>query len=142
MKNPKQLPEHRYAQMRQYNQDNAERLRAYQLNYNNERSKTDPVFKRKMNLGNKLRAAIRYGGYSERSCLYNIIGIPYEDLKIYLENTFYGNMNWEDRASFQIDHIIALSTATTVEEIDNLFFWKNMRGLTPADNRKKRNYQI
>lgn len=141
MKKRVELSDYRKMQMRMYLKENADRIREYQNNYVKDRRRIDPVFSRRMALSNALRQAIRLGGYGERSCLYRIIGLPWEEFKIVFENTFYGNMTYDDITTFEIDHIIPTHTAKSVEELEKLYFWTNLRALTPEDNKKKgRNY--
>lgn len=127
--------EKRNAQMLEYNDLNRDRLKKYRNEYCLERKKTDPLFKLKSNLSNNLRAAIRNQHYGKRSCLYKLIGLPWEDFKTYFENQFTDEMQWEMPRGFEVQHIIPLSSAKTEEELKSLFIWTNLIPLTPKENK-------
>ena len=41
----------------------------------------------------------------------NLLGISIKDFSVYLESKFYGNMSWDNRYLWHIDHIIPLNSA-------------------------------
>lgn len=133
--------EYRKAQMIAYNNLNRDRLKIYRNEYAHKRRKEDPVWRHRRNIFTQINYAILYNGdsWGPASRLNRIVGIDFQTFKIYIESTMEETMSWENRSSWQLDHIIEVSTATTIEEVEKLFFFKNLRALTPEDNRKRNN---
>lgn len=108
--------------------------------YNNNRRKTDGLFKLKHDLRKALRDALRKKGASKKSKTSEIVGIPFEKLKDYLEYTYFLNYGEEYNGQpVEIDHIIPQSFGSSEEEIYKLNHWSNLQYLTPEDNLLKSN---
>jgi hypothetical protein len=98
-----------------------------------------------------IRKSFNYNGYKKNSRTYEIIGISFEELKIYLESKFEDWMTWENRGLYNgefnygwdIDHIIPLSSAKSEEDIIRLNHYTNLQPLCSYINRniKKNNYK-
>ena len=110
------------------------------------RKETDPLYK----LSSSIRSSISYHiaskGYQKESRTFEILGCSFEHLKIHLESQFLDWMNWENygnpkdgifepNKTWDIDHIIPLTTATTEEEILELCKYSNLQPLCSYDNR-------
>ena len=138
---PEEKHARRCEQMRAYNEKHKDRIRIYQNKYISERYKRDPVFATKLNLHSMIASACRYNGYGwgSRSKLNKIVGLTYQDFKIWILNSFQDGMIWEDRTTWHLDCILPASTAQTVAEMENRFHFKNLRALTPAQNMRMSN---
>jgi len=134
-----------------YRETNKERIKEYSRDYMRERKKTDPLFKMKCNLRTTLYLALNKIGYKKDSNTENIIGCSYDYFIEHIENQFESWMNWDNHGLYEtdrynigwdIDHIIPLNTANTIEEIYILFHYTNLRPLCSKLNRdiKKGNY--
>ena len=79
--------------------------------------------------------------YKKNSKTHNIIGCDYDFFVNYLLKTFKNNYGYEynNDENVQIDHIIPLSTANSVEEVIKLNHYTNLQLLKEEDNRKKSN---
>lgn len=118
--------------------------RAYQKR--KERLQADPVYRRKVQLVDSLsyfmhRDAPWTVDSRKTSGLDKLIECSPTYLREYLFKTWesrYGS-SWHGEP-FHVDHIIPLCTATTIEEVESLFHYTNLRLLTPFDNNSKGKY--
>lgn len=99
--------------------------------------KVDPV----ASLKNRVRARIGHYmakfGAVKNSAAIEILGCEWESLKSHLENQFTEGMNWENRGEWQVDHIIPLGSAQSVEEVLRLCHYSNLQPLWAEQNRRK-----
>jgi hypothetical protein len=78
----------------------------------------------------------------------NIVGLnSWGEFKKHIENQFTEGMNWDNygnkiETDWSIDHIIPISTATTLDEIKKLNHYTNLRPMWHIDNIKKRDKLI
>lgn len=105
------------------------------------RRNTDPVFNLTERLRNRLRFVITNKRYTKHAPTIKVIGISYEDLKIYIERLFTKGMTWSKllKGEIHIDHIIPLSIAKTEEELLTLCHYTNLQPLWALDNLTKSN---
>lgn len=143
--------------VRNYAMNNAEKIKEthqkyYQNNkanwtkYNQERAAIDPVFKTKMHIRKVIVKALN--GQSKSKNTESIIGCSYVEFVKHIESQFEPWMNWPNKGLYNgqlnhgwdIDHIIPLSTAKSVDEILELNHHSNLRPLCSYVNRNiKRN---
>lgn len=105
--------------------------------YYKNRRDTEPLFKLTTNTRNLIKNGITKQGYSKKSRTYEILGISYEDFKIYLESKFIDGMTWDNFGVWELDHIIPVASANTEEELIKLNHYKNFQPLWQSDNRSK-----
>ncbi len=106
----------------------------------NTRRKNDVLFKLKCNLRSRLRAVFRTASkHSKPKHTIELIGITWEELRIYLESKFKDGMNWNNYGYYgwHIDHIIPLASAKTEEEMIKLCHYTNLQPLWWKDNISK-----
>jgi hypothetical protein len=105
--------------------------------YYRHKMETDPLFKLKKNVRNRIWFYTKYNGKSKTT--FEIVGIEVDKLKIYLENKFTEGMTWENYGPYgwHIDHIIPLDSAKTKEELYKLCNYKNLQPLWWNDNIRK-----
>jgi len=121
---------------KKYRNKNLNKVREYHRLYAQKQRLLNPLTKIKENLRTRLNKFIKKENKSKQ--LKNILGCSYENLKIYLENKFYGEMTWENYGKLWcIDHIIPLASAKTTEEVENLNHYTNLQPLLNEDNLKK-----
>ena len=117
-----------------------EKERVRQYNKWKRKWNENELFAIKVRLRNLIRNSFRRTGYKKfNDSTKDIIGISYEEFKIYLESKFIDGMNWDNRGEWHIDHIIPLSTANNKDELRELCHYTNLQPLWAEDNIKKSN---
>jgi hypothetical protein len=78
---------------------------------------------------------------SKRHSYSKLIGCERDHLVAYLGSQFKDGMSWENRSSWQIDHIYPLTAVDLNDDLEvrAAFNWRNLRPEWPADNIRKRN---
>ena len=123
-----------------------EKYRLYNQEYKENRKKNDPLFKLTVNIRSIISGSIKRKNYTKRSQTQHILGCSFNEFKIYLESKFEPWMNWnnygnwngeptEINCSWDIDHIIPLSTAKSEEDILKLNYYTNLQPLCSYTNR-------
>jgi len=105
-----------------------------------ERIKTDPIYKMANLLRTRLSLAIKRKKWNRISSFRKYIGCDLETLKSYIESKFKPGMTWENHTlkGWHIDHIVPLSSAKTVKELEKLCHYKNLQPLWYHENISKR----
>lgn len=125
-------------------QQNAERYRKRRANivqrvieYQARRMKIDPIFALRRTVRSRIRQALLSIG--ERKCVgtMEIVGCSPEQFRRHLESQFLAGMTWENRHLWHVDHIVALSSATTAADVLALCHFTNLRPIWARDNLAK-----
>jgi len=58
-------------------------------------------------------------------------------VKCLIESKFTDNMTWENHGKWHIDHIVPISSAITMAELEKLFHYSNLQPLWAKDNLAK-----
>lgn len=148
---------HRFVEERQkYREEHREDMkRWHQQNYAKNRDKiiadgyerkkkklkTDPIFKYKEQIRHFVWLGFHRRGFQKPATTEQMVGCTAEELKVYLNETFYKNYGYEYDGTdkVHIDHIIPLSTAKTQEEVAKLFHYTNLQLLKAEHNQMKSN---
>lgn len=110
-----------------------------------ERRKSDPLFRLQTNISNRIRETMRKRKH-KTTC--NILGCSYEQFKEYIQSKWhdwmswdnYGKYNGENNFGWDLDHIIPISQANSLEEVEVLNHYTNFQPLCSKENRvSKRN---
>ena len=117
--------------------------RIYRNYYNKLKKDTDPLYKLKCNTRSYLSMVLRKFGFEKNNKSIEIIGISFEEFKLYLESKFEDWMNWDNRGLYNgelnygwdIDHIIPISSAKTEDDIIKLNHYSNLQPLCSKINR-------
>lgn len=106
-----------------------------------ERLASDPFFKVKRNLRNRLYYALKNKIWKKNTKFTEYIGCDRDTLISHLESQFVEGMSWENYANdtWHIDHIIPLDSAQSEEELHKLCHYTNLRPMFALDNIKKAN---
>lgn len=120
--------------------------------YVKKRKAVDPLFKLKLNIRNSISSYIKRNGFNKKSKTIEILGCTYEQFKQHIESQFEPWMSWDNMGNpkdkvfeinktWDIDHIIPISTAITEEDVIRLNHYTNLRPLCSVHNRwiKKNN---
>lgn len=129
-----------------YYHNNKKKHNEYVKKYKKKKRKTDPIFKFKENIRGVIGRGFRDKGFIKESRGYEILGCTYDEFKIYIESKFEDWMTWENygidkrtkikpKMTWDIDHIIPISTATTKEEVIKLNHYTNLQPLCSYYNR-------
>ena len=116
-------------------------------NYIKKRILIDPIFKNKINIRSLIKNGLRKNGFSKKSRTHEILGCSYEEFKLYIENQFENWMNWSNQGvytgnyneTWQLDHIIPISSAKNEEEVIKLNHYTNFQPLCSRRNLEKKN---
>ena len=154
-KNSKKIIEKNYAiknreklnkSKKEWAKNNPDKVKEANLRYHKNKMLNDNIYKLKHLMRNIIRYSFKRKGISKKYRSIYILGCSYEELKIHLESKFESWMNWENygnpkdgifeiNKTWDIDHIIPLSTAKTEEEITKLNHYTNLQPLCSYTNR-------
>lgn len=89
------------------------------------------------NLRDRMRSALN--GKSKAKSTLEMTGIPFEDLRTYLESKFLSGMTWENYGKWHIDHIIPCIyfDFTNTDHQKICFYYKNLQPMWAKDNISK-----
>lgn len=133
---------------RERNPEYTKQWRKSNPTYNNDwvkkKCNEDPIFRFKYNIREVIRRSLKRQNFKKNSTTQQILGCTLNEFKQYIESQFEPWMNWENRGkrivttqntSWDIDHIIPISSAKTEEEIIKLSHYTNLRPLCSYYNR-------
>lgn len=105
--------------------------------YSNKRRNSDPQFRLRVNLRNRLRGALK--GTIKYSTTMELVGCSREELRIHLESKFQENMTWENYGTWHVDHIIpfAFFDLSDPEQLKKACHYTNLQPLWAKDNLSK-----
>ena len=111
-----------------------------------ERRKNDNLYKLSISIRNSVKQCFKKQNHRKSCKSVEILGCSFKELKIYIENKFETWMNWEnygvlrkDKKTWQLDHIIPVSSAATIEELIKLNHHTNFQPLESLENNLKSN---
>ena len=103
-----------------------------------ERYHTDPQFKLKRNLRNRLRKALK--GKNKSASTMTLVGCSISHLKDHLTKQFLPGMTWENHGTWHVDHIMPCASfdLTDPEQQRRFFHYTNLQPLWGPENISKR----
>ena len=129
---------------KEYFQINKNKLIKNNTQRREERRKTDKLFDLRLNISNTIRTSIQKRCKKSKSTK-EILKCSLEDFKNHIESQFESWMNWDNygnvcetlqpNCSWDLDHIIPVSSAETEEEVYLLNHWSNFQPLCSYKNR-------
>lgn len=136
---------------REYAKRNRDRIQKAQRQYRKHRYATDPAYRKRMlekamvRLKTNPMAARRHfircrTGRAVRACMnggnrvVKVLNATLIDLKNWIEAKWQSGMGWHNYGEWEIDHIVPLSAADTIEEIDALGRLHNIQPTWVKDN--------
>ncbi len=106
-----------------------------------QKRKEDPMFRVASNIRRAVSGCTKYNGFKKTSKLHQYLGCSSSELKAYLESLFKPGMTWENYGhgndKWNIDHIIPLTSAETVEDLYKLNHFTNLQPLWQPENLAK-----
>jgi hypothetical protein len=140
----KENKEHISKYMSDYFKQNKEKIYDARRKYIKERYDNDPLFKLTQKTRTIISNSLRKNKHKKISSTQEILGCTFEELKKHLESQFEPWMNWGNmgkkqintpNTSWEVDHIIPISSAKTEEEVVRLNHYTNLRPLCSYTNR-------
>lgn len=119
-----------------YRQKNKHKRNEYVRNFR----KNNILYKLASNTRTRLNQILNVNKWYKTNKFKQYIGCSLEELKLYIEKQFKLEMSWENHGEWEIDHIIPLSSAKTIEELYKLCHYTNLQPLWWRDNLKKSNH--
>jgi len=131
---------------KKYNKKNKNAINENRKKYIANKRKTNALFRTKDNLRAQIRNILYRKLILKDSTTEKILGCTYEEFMLHLESKFESWMTWDNQGnpkdgvlkpnkSWDIDHIIPLSTAITKEEVYELCNYTNLQPLCSYNNR-------
>ena len=119
-------------------QKNKEHYKKYSKEYSVIRRK-EPIYKFKCNIRSLIKESFKKKGLLKSNKTEKIVGMPLNDLYIYLLKTFKNNYGyeWDGVEAVHIDHIKPLKQCNTEEEVIKCCHYTNLQLLKAKDNLKK-----
>lgn len=124
----------------EYREKNRLKLNEYNKNYLKNKRLIDNNYRLKTNLRSMMYRCFKN---KKNKRTHDILGCSYEYFKTYLESKWESWMNWDnygkyngtDGYGWDIDHIIPISTAKTITDIEKLNHYTNLQPLCSYVNR-------
>lgn len=102
------------------------------------KNKNNPLDILKRSLRGRIYDWCKNKNIKKNNSLAKILGISFIDFKIYIENQFDQNMNWNNYGKYwHIDHIKPLCLAKTEDEMYKLNHYTNLQPLEALENLRK-----
>ena len=116
-----------------------EKFNLYMKNYMNNKLKTDPDFKLKMQLRHRIYLALKVKGISKSKRTMKLLGCTVEELWKHLESKFQPGMTKENYGKWHVDHIkpCASFDLTDPKQQFICFHYTNLQPLWAKDNIRK-----
>ncbi len=139
----KENKEKRSTQRKNYYKENKVKVKAQKKLWTNNNIIKDDLYKLKINIRKNISSSFKRNGYVKNSHTEEILGCSFNDFKLYLESMFKPWMTWENKGLYNgeldygwdIDHIIPISSAITVDELIKLNHYTNLQPLCGYYNR-------
>jgi hypothetical protein len=104
-----------------------------------ERRKADPLKAMQARLSRLHRHALAQVGAIKTSPTFEQLGYTAEDFVAHIERQFVAKMGWHNMPDWQIDHIVPVSAAQTVDDVIALNQLSNLRPMWADANNAKKN---
>jgi len=119
----------------------------YYNNYRKNKYKNDIIYRSKCLLRSMIYDAFDNQGFVKTKKTSDILGCSIQEYITYIEQQFEPWMSWDNQGNYtgnynetwQLDHIIPISNATTEEEVIKLNHYTNLRPLCSRKNVEKSN---
>ena len=148
--NSKKNRQNRLATKKRYYEKNKDKIKIYARAYR-ERTKEhrnkqrrarraiDPIYQMQTALRARCSDAFNRISLNKKTKTISLLGAEWTIIKSHIEAQFLVGMTWENygNATWHIDHIIPLASATTEIELIKLCHYKNLQPLWAMDNIKK-----
>ena len=121
-----------------YREENIIEIRKKHQLYKKERLQNDSKYRMIENFRGRVRSAFKHKKWTKTGSTKHF-GCDAQTAINHIENQFVNGMSWENYGQWHIDHIIPLSSANTIEEMEKLNHYTNLQPLWAIDNIRKGN---
>jgi len=97
----------------------------------------DPMFIAIKRIRDRLQRSFKSRKWQKRSKTEQMLGCSKEMLVKHIESQFVHGMSWENKNEWHIDHIVPLCSAKTIEDLEKLSHFSNLRPLWANENMAK-----
>ena len=118
-------------------ENNREQYREYTREYTKERMENDLQFKMVVNHRKRVSWVFKELKLKKKRSSKDILGTDIDEVIKHIEEQFKDGMNWENYWDWHIDHIIPLSSSSNTEELEALFYYKNIQPMWGDENLTK-----
>ena len=130
---------------KEYRLNNKEKINAIKRKYEANKRKINPLFKLSCSIRRNIKYILTSSNIDTNYNTLDILGCSMEDFKKHIESQFLKWMSWDNygnacetleyNCSWDLDHIIPISSAKTEEEVYLLNHWSNFQPLCSKVNR-------
>lgn len=131
---------------KEYRENNKDKINIVKRKWVINKRKTDNLYKLKEDIRSLIRTSFNTKSYIKNSKTLDILGCSFDEFKEYIESRFELWMTWNNKGNpkdgiyelnktWDIDHIIPLSTANTEDDIIRLNHYTNLQPLCSYTNR-------
>ncbi len=136
-----------------YQIENNEKIKLYRHTYkpirnekHKQRMESDSLYKLNFNIRCLIRKGFKKTNHNKKSKSKDILGCSFEEFKLHIESLWESWMTWENygnpkdgiyelNKSWDLDHIIPISTAITEDDVIRLNHYSNLQPLCSYTNR-------
>lgn len=122
-----------------YYENNKEKVLKRTAKNRSKRYKNDPFFALISNMRCRISEALKDNNTRKSKRSHEYLGCTWHELAIHIERQFSQGMTWENKGKWHVDHIIPLASAKTINDLEPLLHFTNLRPLWADDNMKKSN---
>lgn len=135
--------EDRIQYAKKYTEENKENIKEKLRIYYREKRLNSITYKVSRNLRSLVNNSLRKCGYKKTTRTFEVIGCDYNEFIAYIESKFEPWMNWMNHGKYNgdfnfgwdIDHIIPISSAKSLDELHRLNHYTNLQPLCSKTNR-------
>lgn len=131
---------------KEYSKNNKESIMKTKKIYQKKKRDEDIVYRNYHLIKNAIHYSLKKGGYSKDSRTHEILGCSFDEFIKYIESKFESWMNWDNQGnpidgvlelnkSWDIDHIIPISTSKNESDAIRLNHYTNLQPLCSYVNR-------
>lgn len=138
-------PEVSKERAKQWRKDNILKARATYQKTKKKRYHSDPNFKLRVSLSNRLNKVLRLASGVKSGRATELLGCSLDELRAHLEFNFKSGMTWENHGPvWHVDHIkpCAKFDLTNPEQQKSCFHWTNLQPLFAKENMSKRDKYV
>lgn len=124
-----------------WNANNPDWIKQNKKNYVKRRIKRDPVYRAMKIMRARTTEYANRKFHDKRGKFSEIIGIDPDGLREYISSKFKEGMSWENYgwSTWHLDHIIPISSAKSIKELEELSHYTNLQPLWKDENLDKSN---
>lgn len=126
---------------KQYQKNNLRERVVYTCSYIKKRKKQDPLYRFRLSVSRNIRDSFKRidKGFCKTNKSEKILGCNIENFRLHIQSLFTYGMSFDNYGDWELDHVIPISSAKTLDDIEKLCHYTNYQPLWAEDNLKKSN---